>query len=189
MATDPIEQVLAELRQLAVDMAPITPHLAAIDAQLAELPSSAEVEALRDTVHGLQRDMSEVMSFIHGDPPLKERLIALEENVAKFKAATGVSEADIRKTAGTASDAEHKDVIRGETEPQFKHAEDERAVIRVEARESEARSSVQVGGLRDRLDELIPAIKEIQGTTLLLMTVGALIAAVALFVAVRALGF
>jgi hypothetical protein len=92
-------------------------------------------------------------------------------------------------TAGTAADTEHREVIHEVTEPRFSQAATERSEIRQSVVDSEARGMERVGTIRDRLNELVPAIKEMQSTTLALLTTGALFGAALLFIAVRALGF
>jgi hypothetical protein len=166
-----IATVLLELRALAADFAPVPQHLADIDAQLDALPTSAEVAELRKHVHTLQQDMTNVMT-----------------DIAAFKIKTDLSEAEIARDAGVAGDAEHKEVIRTLTDPGFEHASRKRDEIRTSIAESEARGEVSLGKLRDRLNELIPAIKEIQSTTLLMMTIGSLFGAVLLFIVARAVG-
>lgn len=161
--------VLAELRKLAADVAPIAAHLASIDEALAGLPQSAEVEALRADVEELKAGWAELKAFID-DPPLPERLKALERDVAAFKKATGLSETAMQvgvDAAGVAGDDAHREMARGEAAPLI--------------RDSETRQDLKIATMGERVDEIrdalagwVKAFRELQSTQLVIIGVAAL---------------
>jgi chromosome segregation ATPase len=174
MTDDGIQQILLEIRAVGESTTDITTRLDAIEAQLASLPTSADVEELRAIVHELQADMNKIKDFVEGDPPLKDRLIALEDNVAAFKKRTGESEAQIAQEAGTADDSDHRASSR---------AQADEAVG-----ESEARQEVVNVGFRDRISELFGITGGLQAASLRLFGILCLVGSIIIYVLARALG-
>lgn len=176
-----LDILLAELRELAVTIAPVSAHLATIDAQLAELPKSAEVDELRKKVEALELGFADLKAFRDGPPPLPQRLIELEDAYRKFVEATGISEASIIKTAGSAGDTAHREMARSEAAPMIL--------------ESEQRTEAQLVPMRQRMSELAEGaqlfakvLRENQSAVLVLTGVAALVLAGLVLVLVSAFG-
>ena len=154
--------------------------LAEIRADLADIKSLAnavathgeDITLVKKDVAGIMDRIAQIDELLSDYP---ERLARLETKQKSDDQARQDADAATRAGAGTARDPEHRGMARDEARPL------------VEA--SEARADVKIGSLTDLLKEIVGSVREVQGTTLVVLTVGALLGAVFLFIAVRALGF
>lgn len=130
---------------------------------------------------------------------LKDRIGRLEKLVSNFIRTTTLSEETIVRDAGKPGDEAHRGVIHQETDPQFEQAAHERSAIRdrqgafeagARGEHLEIRGEIEqkVGSLRDRLNELIGSVREVQATTIAMLTFGALVGAVLLFILAQIIG-
>lgn len=159
-----IREVGAELKTVGTDTATIKAHLKEIDSQLETMPQRKEVDEMRAMVEELQTAVTAIEEFVNGDPPLQDRLIALEENVAQFKIDTEEREADLAADAGTANDAEHRASSR--------HQADKAVAAQ------EALTRVELNEIKTRLNIISQELSNLSGITLIIIGIAALILAV-----------
>jgi hypothetical protein len=134
-----------------------------------------DIELGKKAIAKIEERLAEIDVLVAGLPAWLARMVRLEQKQESDDQDRRDEDAETREGAGTAGDPEHRAMARDEAAPLVKAAED--------------RTDVNIGKLWDRLGEVISAVREVQGTTLVVLTVGALLGAVFLFIAVRALGF
>lgn len=140
-------EILREIREVGADTATIKAHLSEIDSQLALLPKRKEIDDMREAIQTLQENMTD-----------------LEANFDKFKKSTALSEKEIADDAGTANDADHKEMAKGQAD---------KAVS-----ESEIRTGVQLDEIKVRLNIISQELSNLSGITLIIIGISALVLAV-----------
>lgn len=164
--TDDLAAILAEIRS---DLAEIKSLASAVATH------GEDIALVKKDVAAILARLAAIDELMAGPPALQSRLERLERKQQSDDQARQAEDAETRKGAGIATDPEHRSMARDEARP----------IVA----EAEARTDVKIGSLTDLLKEIVGSVREVQGTTLVVLTVGALLGAVFLFIAVRALGF